>query len=51
MPGPLVKALSTSIGLFTIPFIVKPIDALVDVGMDATVRRSLYTLNTNGHIK
>uniref|UniRef100_A0A7E4UMY5 Mitochondrial fission process protein 1 n=1 Tax=Panagrellus redivivus TaxID=6233 RepID=A0A7E4UMY5_PANRE len=36
---PLVKGITTAVGLSAIPFIVKPIDALVEVSMDRTVRQ------------
>mmetsp|Transcript_9990 Transcript_9990/g.17826 ORF Transcript_9990/g.17826 Transcript_9990/m.17826 type:complete len:264 (+) Transcript_9990:174-965(+) len=36
--GPL-KVLPTAIGLLTIPFIVKPLDELAEVGMDVTLRK------------
>ena len=36
--GPL-SALPTAIGLLTIPFIVKPLDELAEVGMDVTLRK------------
>ncbi|CAD5230897.1 unnamed protein product [Bursaphelenchus okinawaensis] len=39
-----VKLFSTSMGLATIPFIVRPIDALVEVGMDHTLRK-LYKVD------
>lgn len=44
LPVPIAKSVSTLIGLFAIPFIIKPIDSLVDVGMDWTIRKNLYTL-------
>lgn len=44
VPTTIAKGFSTIIGLCAIPFIVKPIDTLVDVGMDWTIRKNLYTL-------
>lgn len=36
---PVVDAIPTAIGLATIPFIVKPLDELAEVGMDVTLRK------------
>ena len=33
------SALPTALGLLTIPFIVKPLDELAEVGMDVTLRK------------
>jgi len=37
--NPVLDALPTAIGLGTIPFIVKPLDELAEVGMDVTFRK------------
>jgi len=42
LPQASVKRLTTVAGLAVIPFIVKPIDHLVDVGMDASVRKLMH---------
>jgi len=36
---PVADAIPTAIGLATIPFIVKPLDELAEVGMDSTLRK------------
>lgn len=35
----MVKIVTTGIGLSAIPFIVRPIDVLVELSMDASIRR------------
>ena len=37
--SPIIDALPTALGLATIPFIVKPLDELAEVGMDVTFRK------------
>lgn len=44
LPNPLVKISTTIIGLGTIPVIIKPIDAIVETGMNSTVRK-LYKID------
>uniref|UniRef100_A0A0N5C7J9 Mitochondrial fission process protein 1 n=1 Tax=Strongyloides papillosus TaxID=174720 RepID=A0A0N5C7J9_STREA len=44
----LAKPLTTAIGLSTIPFIVKPIDAFVELAMDKTIRKN-YTIHHKEH--
>uniref|UniRef100_F1LC47 Mitochondrial fission process protein 1 n=1 Tax=Ascaris suum TaxID=6253 RepID=F1LC47_ASCSU len=39
LPGPVRKWTTTAIGLGAIPFIVKPIDTAVEIGMDASIRK------------
>jgi len=41
MPKPLRRWTTTAIGLASIPFIIKPIDNLVDYTMDNTIRKYL----------
>ena len=36
---PIIDAIPTAVGLATIPFIVKPLDELAEVGMDVTLRK------------
>ncbi|KAI1700671.1 mitochondrial 18 KDa protein (MTP18) domain-containing protein [Ditylenchus destructor] len=43
MSNPGAKLATTAIGLAAIPFIVKPIDAMVEVGMDSTLRKYYST--------
>lgn len=38
-PSGVVSAIPTAVGLLTIPFIVKPLDELAEVGMDLTYRK------------
>uniref|UniRef100_A0A915E058 Mitochondrial fission process protein 1 n=1 Tax=Ditylenchus dipsaci TaxID=166011 RepID=A0A915E058_9BILA len=44
MSNTTAKLSTTILGLAAIPFIVKPIDALVDVGMDSSLRK-MYSIN------
>lgn len=50
MSQPMVKAITTGIGLAAIPFIIKPIDLLVELGMDESVRK-YYNFKTPELIK
>jgi len=47
---PMAKAVTTGIGLSAIPLIIKPIDALVELGMDASVRK-YYNYRTPDLVK
>ncbi|KAH7729121.1 Mitochondrial 18kDa protein [Aphelenchoides avenae] len=43
MPTPAIKTTATLVGLGAIPFIVRPIDTAVEIGMDSTLR-TLYSI-------
>ncbi|KAE9547949.1 hypothetical protein FO519_008838 [Halicephalobus sp. NKZ332] len=47
---PMVKAVTTGIGLSAIPLIIKPIDVLVELGMDTYVRK-YYSYKTPDLVK